>query len=393
MAPESTSSIRGKSILKTIAIIGGGPSGCICARLLLDTGITPVIFEKGKPLQTLIPTGGGRCNISHAQYDFKELAKNYPRGEKFLYSVFSKFGVGETVDFFAKIRIKTYTQDDNRIFPVSNSSADVREKLLKSISGVNIIKETVISIEKLDNCYKIKTGKSSYAFDIIIVATGGHGNFNIIKDINIIKPTQSLVGLITKQDFSQLAGVSLKNIKSCGFTDDIIFTHKGISGPLIYKISAINARKEMPYSIRLKITDLSSLQQNLNKNPHKDIKNLLGQFIPKSFAEFLLTELQINPQTPCHKINGQTRDKIINKLANFEVTINAKMPDGEVVTAGGVDLKEVNPKTMEAKNFPGLYFCGEVLDIDGFCGGFNLQNCWSTGYVAAQAVINRLKNN
>ncbi len=389
MEQESISS--GKyNFQSTVAIIGAGPAGCICAKFLLDKGIVPVIFEKGKPLRTILPTGGGRCNLTHAQYDFKELAKNYPRGEKFLYSVFSKFDVTDTIEFFDKIGIKTYTQDDNRIFPISNSASDVRDKLLKSISGVNIIKEDVLSISKLDNCYKIQTNKSSYAFDFVVIATGGHGNFDIFNFINIIEPTQALVGLITKENFSQLAGVSLKNVTAGGLTGDIIFTHKGVSGPLIYKISSINARKQMPYNINLNITNLDNLQQDMNNNPHKEIKNLLGQFIPKSLAEFILNKLQINSQIPCHKINGQMRDKIINTLANFEITIVSKAPDGEVVTAGGVDLKEINPKTMEAKRFTNLYFCGEVIDVDGFCGGFNLQNCWSTGYIAASSIINKI---
>lgn len=374
----------------TVAIIGAGPAGCICAKFLFDNGVIPVIFEKGKPLRTILPTGGGRCNLAHAQYDFKELAKNYPRGEKFLYSVFSRFGTADAVDFFESIGVKTYTQNDNRIFPVSNSSAEVREKLLNSISRVKIIKEEVLSVSKLDNCYKIKTNKSSYAFDIVIIAAGGHAGYDFLNGIKIIEPTQALVGLVTKQDFSSLAGVSLKNVTSCGFNDDMIFTHKGVSGPLIYKISSIYARKSMPYKINLKIADLYDLQKDLDKNSHKEIKNLLAQYTPKSFAEFILTKHQINPQTPAHKINGVMRDKIINKLANFEITVSAKTPDGEVITSGGVDLKQINPKTMEAKNFSGLYFCGEVIDVDGFCGGFNLQNCWSTGYIAANSIINKI---
>ena len=389
MVQESTSN-------KSVAIIGAGPAGCVCAKFLKNNGFCPIIFDKGKYLRTILPTGGGRCNLAHAEFDFKNLTKNYPRGEKFLYSVFSKFGTEDAIQFFKQLGIETYTQEDNRIFPKSNSSRDVQEKLLKALKGCKFVSEKVLSIEKLDNCYKIITNKSSYAFDVVIVSTGGHGNWDIFNkmDLNIIPPTQALVGLVTKENFSAISGVSIKNVKTYGKefknsdNGDIIFTHKGISGPLIYKISSIFARKEMPYKLVFQLVKDLDLQAELNKNPHKEIKNLLGQFVPKSFAEFVLENLDIKKNTPCHKITGKLRDKIYKKLTTFEVTIISKVPDGEVVTCGGIDLKEINSKTMESKKYPNLYFCGEVLDIDGFCGGFNLQNCWSTAFVVAQSVCN-----
>lgn len=389
MVQESTSN-------KSVAIIGAGPAGCVCAKFLKNNGFCPIIFDKGKYLRTILPTGGGRCNLAHAEFDFKNLTKNYPRGEKFLYSVFSKFGTEDAIQFFKQLGIETYTQEDNRIFPKSNSSRDVQEKLLKALKGCKFVSEKVLSIEKLDNCYKIITNKSSYAFDVVIVSTGGHGNWDIFNkmDLNIIPPTQALVGLVTKENFSAISGVSIKNVKTYGKefknsdNGNIIFTHKGISGPLIYKISSIFARKEMPYKLVFQLVKDLDLQAELNKNPHKEIKNLLGQFVPKSFAEFVLENLDIGKDTPCHKITGKLRDKIYKKLTTFEVTIISKVPDGEVVTCGGIDLKEINSKTMESKKYPNLYFCGEVLDIDGFCGGFNLQNCWSTAFVVAQSVCN-----
>lgn len=389
MVQESTSN-------KSVAIIGAGPAGCVCTKFLKNNGFCPIIFDKGKYLRTILPTGGGRCNLAHAEFDFKNLTQNYPRGEKFLYSVFSKFGTEDAIQFFKQLGIETYAQEDNRIFPKSNSSRDVQEKLLKALKGCKFVSEEVLSIEKLDNCYKIITNKSSYAFDVVIVSTGGHGNWDIFNkmDLNIIPPTQALVGLVTKENFSAISGVSIKNVKTYGKefknsdNGDIIFTHKGISGPLIYKISSIFARKEMPYKLVFQLVKDLDLQAELNKNPHKEIKNLLGQFVPKSFAEFVLENLDIEKDTPCHKITGKLRDKIYKKLTTFEVTIISKVPDGEVVTCGGIDLKEINSKTMESKKYPNLYFCGEVLDIDGFCGGFNLQNCWSTAFVVAQSVCN-----
>lgn len=382
---------------KRIAVIGSGPAGCTAAKYLSDYGFDVTIFDKGKFLHTILPTGGGRCNLAFAEYDFKELAKNYPRGEKFLYSPLSKFSTAQTVEFIRSLGIKTYTQDDLRIFPVSNSSAEVREKLLKVLKKCGFLKEEVLKISKLDNGYKIKTNKSDYVFDVVIAAIGGHSGVEILSGlkINIIPQTQALVGLVTEGDFSVSAGASIKNVRykdgKTVYSGDILFTHKGVSGPLIYKISSLKARDTMPYKIRLQLIEDFNLQEYLNKNPHKEIKNLLGNFVPKSFALYLLENLRIPPETPCHNIDGKTRNKIYGKLTDFEVTVTEKAADGEVVTCGGVDLKEINPKTLEAKNYPNLYFCGEILDIDGFCGGFNLQNCWTTGFTAADSIRIRYK--
>lgn len=380
---------------KNVAVIGGGPAGCICAKILSDAGINTTLFDKGDLLRTLLPTGGGRCNLANAIFDFKELTQNYPRGNKFLYSVFSQFGTKETLEFFESVNVKTYTQEDNRIFPISNSSADVRKKILNSLK-CKFIKENVQNIIPLSSGFEIITSKSRYYFDKVVIAIGGHADYNIFENlnINIIPPTQSLVGLITKENFSSISGVSIKDIKSvidknelCG---DIIFTHKGISGPLIYSISSIYARKKFPYIIKLKLTPDFDLQNALNSNPHKEIKNLISNFIPKSLSEYILNDLNIDIHTPCCKINGQMRNLIYKNLISFEINVSGKVPDGEVVTCGGVDLKEINPQTLELKKYKGIYFCGEILDIDGFCGGFNLQNCWSTGYVAANAILKEI---
>lgn len=348
-----------------VAIVGGGPAGCICA-YFLQNDFDVTVYDKKSPLLTLLPTGGGRCNLAHAEYDFKELAKNYPRGEKFLYSVFSRFSTADTIDFFENIGIQTYIQDDMRIFPISNSAKDLREKFLKALNKVKFVKKEVFNVDGLDA-------------DFVVIATGGHASYNMIKSLghSIIEPKPALTGLVTKEDFSSISGVSIK---------DVLFTHKGISGPAVYKISSVRARDKFPYTLSFDFVGDIDLQTALNENPHKSIKNLLSDYVPKSFAEFILDE----PDLKCHRIDGKMRDKILDKLQNFTVTAVGTVPDGEVVTAGGVDLKEVNPKNMQSKFVPHVYFCGEVLDIDGFCGGYNLQNCWSTGYIASQGIISQM---
>ena len=366
-----------------VAIVGGGPAGCACA-YHLQNSCDVTVFDSGKFLRTLLPTGGGRCNLGYAEFDFRVLAANYPRGEKFLYSVFSRFGTEETLEFFNKIGVETYVQEDMRIFPVSNSSADVRQHLLDAIKSAHLCRECVLAVEKKSSGFVVKTDKAEYLFDKVVIATGGHASYEIIKKFGhtIIEPCKALVALKTAEDLSKLAGVS---VKCCG--EDVLFTHCGVSGPYVFKISSLRAREKFPYRLSFDFVGAIDLQKMLNENPHKSVKNLLSEIMPKSFGEFVLGCVDVPVDEKCHRIDGKTRDRILDKLQNFSVTITGTSDGGEVVTSGGVSLVEVNSKTMESKLVSGLYFAGEVLDIDGFCGGFNLQNCWSTAFVASESIL------
>ena len=370
---------------KNIAIIGGGASGCFCAYFLMKSGYNLTIFDKGAPLRTLLPTGGGRCNLAHAEYDFRELVKNYPRGEKFLYSVFSKFSTADTIETFEKMGVKCYTQENGRIFPESNSAKEVRETVLSKIKGANFIQEEVLEVKKIESGFKLKTNKAEYFFTHVILALGGHSGYKLAEDlgIKIIEPKASLVGLNTKEDFKELSGTVIKGVNCDGVIDDLLFTHFGVSGPLIYTISSIKALDNMPYKLKINLApNLINLQEDLNIYPHKEIKNILNKYLPQKVVSFVLKDL--DETTKAHKINGKVRDLILNRIHNFELNIVDTNKGEETVTAGGIDLNEVNPKTMEIKNIPNLYAVGEVLNIDGFCGGFNLQNAWSTAYVCAE---------
>ena len=376
-----------------IGIIGAGPAGCACAFFLTKLGFKPTLIDYSSPLRTILPTGGGRCNLAHAEFDFKELAKNYPRGEKFLYSVFSKFGTSETLEMFENIGIETYTQENGRIFPVSDSSKEVQEKMLQAIKQCKIIKEKALRIEKNGMGFKVVTDMNAYKFDKIVFSIGGHNGYEMIERIgvSVVEPKPALVGLVTSENFSSLMGTTLKNVRNneTGITDDMLFTHFGISGPLIYTVSSIYARREHPYQLSFNICpelDKIYFQQILNNNPHKLLKNVLSEYIPHKFAEFLLNKLSFSSEIKSHRVNGEMRDLILDKLNNFTVNIKSTKKDGETVSAGGVSLDKINSKTMESKEVSGLYFCGEVIDVDGFCGGFNLQNCWSTAYIASQGL-------
>lgn len=385
----------------SIAIIGAGPAGCACAYFAIKN-LSITIFDFASPLHTLLYTGGGRCNLAYAEYDFKELAKYYPRGEKFLYSIFSNFATADTIDFFNKIGVNTYTQDDLRIFPTSNSAKEVREKILNSLKICNFKREKVLNVSKNEDKFEVKTDKNIYTFDKVVISIGGHAGFELAENLGhkTISPKPALTGLISSENLKELQGVSLKNISAEVFYKDklvtnaradLLFTHNGISGPLSYEISSICARldysKFNPLLIKLDFVQQElDLQNMLNSNPKKDIKNLIAEFIPKSLAEFILIKNKINFDEKCCNINGKTRDLILKEMQSFEINIIAPAKEGEIVTSGGVCLDEINPKTMQSKLIAGLYFCGEVIDVDGFCGGFNLQNCWSTGFLAGNSL-------
>lgn len=373
-----------------IGIIGGGPAGCACAYFIKqqnpDTKIS--IIDYGDFLRTILATGGGRCNLAHYEFDFKELAKNYPRGEKFLYSIFSRFSTADTLEMFENLGINTYIQDDMRIFPESNSAKEVQTKLLEHLKGVKFIKEKALRIET-ENRFKVVTDMNSYRFDKLIYATGGHNGYDMIQrlGVSIIEPKPALVALTTEKGFPNQMGVVLKDVQNLetGLTGDILFTHFGVSGPLIYKISSLKAYNKFPYELNFNLYPQDiNLQETFNTNPHKQIKNLLSELFPQKVTDLLLKTAGIDSETKCHRIDGKTRDRLSETITNFRITVKGVKKDGETVTAGGVDLDQINPKTLESKQVPNLYFCGEIMNIDGFCGGFNLQNCWSTAYIVAQ---------
>ena len=392
---------------KSVAIIGAGAAGCLCAYFLLSAGYEVTLFDKGSPLRTLLPTGGGRCNLAHAEFDFRELAKNYPRGEKFLYSVFSKFSTSDTIEVFEQLGIECYIQENGRIFPNSNSAKEVRETILKNIQKADFLKEEVVEIKPINGGFKVSTklpstrfqspspikveGKATeYFFTQVVLAVGGHSGYKLAQNLNIkiVEPKPSLVGLSSRENFKELSGIVVKNAKINDICDDILFTHFGVSGPLIYTISSIKAFDEMPYKLIIDLCPvLVDLQNDLNEFPHKEIKNILAKYLPSKLVGYILRD--VDETTKAHRINGKMRDLILSRVHNFEVNIVGTNKGEETVTAGGIDLDEINPKTMAVKNIPNLYCIGEVLNIDGFCGGFNLQNAWSTAYICAQALSNQ----
>lgn len=355
-----------------IAIVGAGPAGIYCALHILR-GLSDVsfgkytldIFDKSQALRTILPTGGFRCNITNAIDDIKEFASNYPRGEKFLYSIFSRHFNNDSVDFFNSIGIKTYIQEDKRIFPVSNSSKEVKDKMLNALKKY----KNARLIHK-----EIKSDNDLSSYDIKIIACGSKGTEKLIESFK--QPYKSFKKSLCElkvADFKYPKGVSVKSLDG-----DFIFTEDGISGPLAFKISSLNVDVDFPYLICLHLFKVEKLFELIKENPKKSIGNLVSKLIPNSLAHSIVDDFD--------KKAAEVSRKKIESYSILNLNIISKSNKGEIVNAGGIELNSID-KNCKSKIVDNLWFCGEVLDIDGFCGGFNLQNCWSGAYVVANDVI------
>lgn len=360
---------RGKN---KIAVVGGGPAGIYCALNMLTkfkeanfSDFFIYIFDKAPVLRTILQTGNGRCNITNSEPDIKEFASSYPRGEKFLYSIFSRYFNSDALDFFDSIDIKTYTQDDGRVFPVSNSAKDVKDKMLHylfSFKNAKLINKEINSKNDLKE------------FDKIVISAGSRNTENLIKSFShtCAEFKKSLCALKIKDPIFP-EGVSIKSLDG-----DLIFTKNGISGPLAFKISSLNAYKNFPYEIEINLFDSSKLISLREEFPKKSIGNVVSMLVPRSFAKAIVKDFDKN-------ICEVSKDEL-KKYSKLKLTITSTADFGEIVNAGGVDLAEID-KNCKSKICDNLWFCGEILNIDGFCGGYNLQNCWSSAYVVANDIV------
>lgn len=397
-----------------IAVIGAGASGAMCALLLSKNPYNKVtLFDLKEPFSTLLPTGGGRCNITNAQDDIREFVKNYPRGEKFLLSVFSRFDQKKTRKLLSDLGIETYIQEDNRVFPVSDSSAKTIKILSSHLNTPNVLfkKEAVISVKKDKDVFKLQTAQGQYEFSYVVAASGGKGiGFEIAKSLGhkVIEQRPSLCSLNIKENgFYSLAGVSFKDteIKICRKNKryplccgDFLFTHKSITGPCVFKVSALTAYLDFdinnPLEINVKVTNYTKeeIEEEIKLNRKKTIKNVFSKFAPESFIELVLKMNNIDGSKQAAQIRKNEKELMFSSLFELKLTAINRIKDSEIVTAGGVDLDEINPKTMESKIVKNLFFIGEVLNVDGFTGGYNLQNCWSGAYICADNINYQHKN-
>lgn len=399
--------------MKQIIIIGGGAAGFFCAANLDEKQYKITILEQNSDvLQKVKISGGGRCNVTHACFDAKELVQFYPRGNKELRSVFSKFQPGDMMEWLDQRKVSVKIEHDNRVFPESNSSQTIINTFLNEIQEKNIEVKTKCSvkeIEKQDEKYIVKTSLGDFEADVVIYTTGSSPkSLKMIENLGhrIVDLVPSLFTFNIKDDLlKDLAGTSFENAETSipalktEESGPLLITHWGLSGPAILKISAweaINLAK-MKYHFEIEVNFISKdideaeeLFQNFKQsNPKKTIGQSKIFEVTNRFWQRILEVSKVDLNKQIANISGKEMQAIVENLCKkkFQVTGKSTFKD-EFVTAGGVDLKEINFKNMSSKLLPNFYIAGEVLNIDAVTGGFNFQACWSEAWLIAQDLNN-----
>jgi predicted Rossmann fold flavoprotein len=400
---------------KTIVVIGGGAAGYFAAiNVALNFPLAKVIIleKTGKTLQKVKVSGGGRCNVTNHCFDNAQLSKNYPRGEKELRQAFYQFSVSDTIAWFQNHFVELIAENDGRMFPSTNSSQtiiDCFEKSFTNLHGKVFLNTEVVNILKNEDEFRLnlKTGEDIIAHKVIITSGGYNqiSGYNFLKDFNlsIIKPLPSLFTFnLQDKSITKLMGVSVPDaivkIKNINFQNQgpLLITHWGLSGPAVLKLSAFaaidlaslnyNFEIEVNWNANYSTETLKQLLIKLKNTSAKVWASLYAELgIPKRLHEYLLQECELNESKKLAETNNKLIEQFCQLLCAHPFKIKGKTTfKEEFVTCGGIDLKEVNFKTMECKKVPGLYFAGEVLNIDGVTGGFNFQAAWTTSYIGAQ---------
>jgi len=400
-----------------LVVVGGGAAGFMTAVTAAENGVKRIIILEGssKLMEKVRISGGGRCNVTNASWIPNELAENYPRGGIKLLESFNRFAAGDVFDWFEKRGLNLKIEADNRVFPASDSSLDVISCLKKNAitKGVEISTKFFVKeiLKTSDNLFTILSSeKNSIIAKNIILSTGGHPmGHKLAKNFghSIIRPVPSLFTFTTKETkLNECSGVSIKDIdieiqlnnKSFKNRGDLLITHWGFSGPAVLKLSSIAARElfDQKYKFNLIIRwsdleyeELKDKIDNLKLNNGKlNLINLRPlPLLTKRLWVFLLNKMGINEEKKWSDLLATEREIMINGLLKDKYIISSKGPFGEeFVTSGGVSINEVNFKSMESLICPGLFFSGEVLDVDGITGGFNFQHCWTSGWLAGKAV-------
>ena len=395
--------------MKKVIIIGGGASGFFTAANINTKLYDATILEQNSDvLQKVKISGGGRCNVSHACFDPRELVQFYPRGNKELLSVFTKFQPGDTMNWYEEHGVALKIEDDNRIFPESNSSQSIIDCLVNECRKKNVkilTKQTVTEILPQENGYKIHTTNQNYFADYVVFSTGSSPKaFKILEKLGhqIITPVPSLFTFNIKNEIlKDLMGTSFQyvnieipklNLEESG---SLLITHWGLSGPAILKLSAWGARELVALKYQFEIIvnfigtaseDALEIFRNFKENePKKSIGQAKIFDITNRFWQRILFVSGIDTTKQLANINNKEMQKIIENLCCCRINVTGKSTfKEEFVTAGGVDLKEMDFKTMKSKKLPNFYISGEVLNIDAVTGGFNFQACWSEGWLIAQ---------
>ena len=399
-----------------VIIIGGGPAGMLAAIKSRKEKNQVTIIEKNKILgKKMLITGKGRCNITSG-VDMSEFIKNVPSNGKFLYSSFKNF---TNKDILKLLNIPVKLERGNRYFPVSDKAKDVVDALEKELSGVEIVTNTSATeiITKNNEAIGVKTNKGDFFADKIILATGGKSypltgstgdGYEMAKKLGhtITKIKPALVPLVAKKESKiqcqQMQGLSLRNVGLKLFNNnkliyedfgEMLFTHYGVTGPIILSASSHLVRQELN-NPRIEIDLKPALTEeklderilrDFETEKNKEFRNALDQLLPQKMIPVILEILQINKKV--NEVKKVERQKLVRTLKHFSIEIEGFRDISEaIITSGGINVKEINPKTMESKLIKNLYFAGEIIDVDAYTGGFNLQIAYSTGYTAGIGV-------
>lgn len=417
-----------------VIVIGGGPSGMVAAITASEHGNKVILLEKMQSLgRKLLITGKGRCNIT-SSLGMEEFIKNTPGNGMFLYSAYKNYTNKDIIEFLEKQGLKVKEERGNRIFPVTDKSKDVLECFIKRLKELNVdinyntkVDEIIVQNDaETKRAIAVKTEKEIIKADKIILATGGKSypltgstgdGYDMAKKLGhkIIEIKPSLVPLESyqKEICKKLQGLSLRNVaiklmdrnKNKAIYEDfgeMIFTHFGVSGPTILSSSAhlVRAKNIQEKFANKQITLVIDLkpaltEEKLNERILRDFqvyknkmfKNSLEKLLPQKLIPIVIEKSRIDSDKKVNEITKVERKNLIKILKNFELEISGFRPiDEAIITSGGIDIKEINPKTMESKLVKGLYFAGEIIDVDSYTGGFNLQIAYSTGYTAGSTV-------
>ena len=396
-----------------IAVIGGGAAGFFAAIHASGPGIQVLLFEKSPKLLSKVKiSGGGRCNVTHRPMEISKLVKNYPRGEKFLKKAFAHFSIPDTFSWFESRGVPLKIEEDGRVFPKSNTSQSIVTCLEDEAKRLGVQVQTANGIKSIlpkGQGYVLGTEKGEVVVSKVVVASGGHPNlgaYDYLNSLNhkLIKPIPSLFTFNTPQEpIRELMGVSMGDVvvklegTKLSYRGPILITHWGISGPAVLKLSAFGADwlYEQQYKARAIIqwnADLGEqayteqLSNYAQLHPNRKVYShpLFG--VPARLWEHFCLQAEISEEQLFGQLPKKLQNKLVQCLFCYPVSMQGKTTfKEEFVTAGGVALDEINPETMESRLHPGVYFAGEVLNLDGITGGFNFQAAWTTGFLAGKS--------
>lgn len=399
-----------------IIVIGGGPAGLMAAGTAGENGAKVLLIEKmGSLGRKLLISGSGRCNITNTIENTSEFISHFGKKGRFLYQAVNNFGTSDTIQFFNARGLKTTVEHGTKIFPESDTAIEVLSVLTRYVKegGADIRQGVIIQDIKADKGFTVTTANETFYSDKLIIATGGKSypktgstgdGYNYARSLGhtIIAPFPALVPVIVKETWvKDLQGLSLRNAELSIYKDgkkissdihDAVFTDNGLSGPAVYNLTRKTDITEKDLTLAIDIYPQtehhildSQIAEYAMSNSRKTLKNLLDKFFPPKLLPIAMKMAEADPEMRAGNLSKVTRKKLVGTLKNLRFDIE-KFAGFEraVVTSGGISLKQIDGKTMESKIVKGLYFAGEVIDIDGPTGGFNLQICWSTGRLAGQ---------